>query len=108
MDVFAIGLLEGRLAEADHVIVVGSAGLRQRRAGRKGGCGERRAREQVVDATADISLGWRSSDDKYGVEAFVTNVSNEAVLNYAAFGSITLLTNYEPPRFYGVRFSFRK
>ncbi len=57
--------------------------------------------------TVDAGLGWRSEDGRLGLEAFVTNLTNKAVLNYGAFGSQTLITSYEPPRFYGLRLSFR-
>jgi iron complex outermembrane receptor protein len=62
---------------------------------------------QRAYATVDAGLGWTSEDDRLSVEAFVTNLTNKAVLNYAAFGSQTLLTSYEPPRFYGIRLSYR-
>ncbi len=41
------------------------------------------------------------------MQAFGTNVTNKAILNYGAFGSQSLLTSYAPPRFYGVRASVR-
>ena len=62
---------------------------------------------QPAYTTVDAGLGWKSEDKRVGIEAFVTNLTNKAVLNYAAFGSQTLLTSFEPPRFYGIRFSFR-
>lgn len=52
---------------------------------------------------ADASLGWTSENDRLSVEGFVTNLTNKAVLNYGAFGSATLITSYEQPRFYGIR-----
>lgn len=57
--------------------------------------------------TVDLGLGWKSEDERFGIDAFVNNLTNKAVLNYAAFGSQTLLASYEPPRFYGIRLSFR-
>ncbi|QMW22050.1 TonB-dependent receptor [Sandaracinobacteroides saxicola] len=62
---------------------------------------------QRAYTTIDAGLGWKSEDQRFGLEAFVTNLTDKAVLNYAAFGSQTLLTSYEPPRFYGIRFSFK-
>lgn len=55
----------------------------------------------------DAGLGWRSEDERFSVEGFVTNLTNKAVLNYGAFGSQSLLASYEQPRFYGLRVSFR-
>jgi iron complex outermembrane recepter protein len=55
----------------------------------------------------DASLTWKSEDGRYSVQAFGTNLTDKPVLNYGAFGSQTLLTSYAPPRFYGIRASFR-
>ncbi len=62
---------------------------------------------QDAYALVDASLGWRSEDERFGVQAFVTNLTNKALLNYGAFGSQSLLTSYGPPRFYGIRLSVR-
>ncbi|WP_164847398.1 TonB-dependent receptor [Sphingobium algorifonticola] len=56
----------------------------------------------------DLRLGWDSEDDRFGVELFVENVTDEAVKNRGVFGSQGLNANYEPPRFYGIRFRVRK
>ncbi|PXA86557.1 hypothetical protein DMC47_34465 [Nostoc sp. 3335mG] len=57
--------------------------------------------------TLDASLGWTSEDGRIGVQAFGTNLTNKAVLNSAEFGSQTLITSYNQPRFYGVRLSLK-
>lgn len=62
---------------------------------------------QKAYQTVDASLGYTTPDDRITLEAFVTNLTNKAVLNYGAFGSQSLLTSYEPPRFYGLRLSYR-
>lgn len=62
---------------------------------------------QPAYGTIDAALGWKSEDERFSLEAFVNNLTDKAVLNYGAFGSQTLITSYEPPRFYGIRFSFR-
>ena len=62
---------------------------------------------QKAYQTVDASLGYTTPDDHVTLEAFVTNLTNKAVLNYGAFGSQTLLTSYEQPRFYGLRLSYR-
>ena len=62
---------------------------------------------QPAYQTIDASLAYTTQDDRLTLEAFVTNLTNEAVLNYGAFGSATLITSYEQPRFYGLRLSYR-
>lgn len=63
---------------------------------------------QSAYTTVDASFGWTSTDNRIGVTLFATNLTNKAVLNSAEFGSSTITTNYEQPRFYGVRLSLRK
>ena len=62
---------------------------------------------QKAYVTGDLSLGFTPEGGQLTVEGFVTNVGNKAVLNYGAFGSATLITSYEQPRFYGIRLSYR-
>ncbi len=62
---------------------------------------------QKAYQTVDASFGYTTPDDRITLEAFVTNLTNKAVLNYGAFGSGTLITSYEQPRFYGLRLSYR-
>ena len=62
---------------------------------------------QKAYTTVDASLGYRTEDDRISLEAFVTNLTNKAVQISGSFGSQSLLTNYAPPRFYGLRLSFR-
>lgn len=59
-------------------------------------------------AKVDLRLGWRSVDDRYGIEGFVENVGDIAVKNRGVFGSQGLNASYETPRFYGVRLSFHR
>lgn len=63
---------------------------------------------QKAYAKVDLRLGWRTSDDRYGVDLFVENVGDIAVKNRGVFGSQGLNASYETPRFYGVRLSFRR
>jgi iron complex outermembrane receptor protein len=63
--------------------------------------------KQDAYTLVDASLRWTSESGKFSLEAFGTNLTDEAVLNYGAFGSRTLITSYAPPRFYGLRASFR-
>ena len=62
---------------------------------------------QAAYATTDASLTWTSLDDKVSVQGFVTNLTNKAVLNSAEFGSVTIITSYLQPRFFGLRLSVR-
>lgn len=62
---------------------------------------------QKAYQTLDAAFAYTTPDDRITLEAFVTNLTNKAVLNYAAFGSATLLTSYEQPRFFGLRLSYR-
>ena len=57
--------------------------------------------------TLDASLGWKSESGQIGLQAFGTNLTKKAVLNSAEFGSQTVITSYNQPRFYGVRLSLR-
>ena len=63
---------------------------------------------QKAYAKVDLRLGWRTSDERYGVDLFVENVGNIAVKNRGVFGSQGLNASYETPRFYGVKLSFRR
>ena len=57
--------------------------------------------------TLDASLAWTSENGWISVEGFGTNLTNKAVLNSAEFGSQTVITSYNQPRFYGVRLKLR-
>lgn len=59
-------------------------------------------------AKVDLRLGWRTTDQRYGVDLFVENVGDIAVKNRGVFGSQGLNASYETPRFYGVKLSFRR
>ena len=63
---------------------------------------------QKAYAKVDLRLGWRSTDDRYGVDLFVENVGDIAVKNRGVFGSQGLNASYETPRFYGVKLSFHR
>jgi iron complex outermembrane receptor protein len=59
----------------------------------------------------DVKLIWRSPEDVFEVEAFVTNIEDEApkqniLIGPRGFGAPPLAW-YGPPRFYGVRVGFR-
>ena len=54
-------------------------------------------------AKLDLRLGWVSADDRYSLEAFVNNVTDEITLNRATFGSRGLNQSYDTPRMWGVR-----
>ncbi len=62
---------------------------------------------QGAYATLDASLGYRTEDGRFSVEAFGTNLTNKAVQTSAAYGSASNLTAYGLPRFYGVRLTVR-
>ncbi len=59
-------------------------------------------------AKFDARLGWRSKDDRYGVDLFIENIGDKAVKNRGVFGSQGLNASYETPRFYGVQVTFRR
>ncbi|WP_426169623.1 TonB-dependent receptor [Sandarakinorhabdus sp. DWP1-3-1] len=63
---------------------------------------------QKAYAKFDARLGWRSKDDRYGVDVFVENIGDVAVKNRGVFGSQGLNASYETPRFYGVQVTFRR
>lgn len=63
---------------------------------------------QKAYAKFDARLGWRSKDDRYGIDAFIENIGNIAVKNRGVFGSQGLNASYETPRFYGVQVTFRR
>jgi iron complex outermembrane receptor protein len=54
-------------------------------------------------AKIDLRLGWTSADDRFSLEGFVTNVTNEVTLNRGTFGSRGLNQSFDAPRMYGVR-----
>jgi iron complex outermembrane receptor protein len=58
-------------------------------------------------AKLDLRLGWRSADDRYSVEGFVNNVTNQIVLQRATFGSRGLNQSFDAPRMFGVRVGAR-
>jgi iron complex outermembrane receptor protein len=53
-------------------------------------------------AKLDLRLGWTSVDDRFSVEGFVNNVTNEITLNRGTFGSRGLNQSFDAPRMYGV------
>lgn len=56
----------------------------------------------------DIRLIYGSPDDKWRLEAFVENATEEDVVSYGVFGgSNAYFVNYLAPRTYGVRATFR-
>jgi iron complex outermembrane receptor protein len=62
---------------------------------------------QKAYAKLDLRVGWTSKDDRYTVEAFVNNATDEITLNRATFGSRGLNQSYDAPRMVGVRLSGR-
>ncbi len=55
----------------------------------------------------DLSLSWNSADEKWGARAFVNNIEDEAVLLKATrFGGDVAITDYGPPRTWGVTLSY--
>ena len=56
----------------------------------------------------DLSLTWTSSNQDWGIRAFVHNVEDEAVLLKATrFGGDVAITDYGPPRTWGVTLRYR-
>ncbi len=54
----------------------------------------------------DLRIAWRSTDDRYGVEAFVENIEDEAVLGRGNNGGDdNVQTGYLYPRNYGIKFT---
>jgi iron complex outermembrane receptor protein len=54
----------------------------------------------------DARLMWRSEDDRFGIEAFVENLTDVAVLNRSVLGnSQRVQQSFQPPRTYGVKLS---
>jgi iron complex outermembrane receptor protein len=54
----------------------------------------------------DARLMWRSTDERFGLEAFVENITNVAVLNRSVLGnSQRIQQSFQPPRTYGVKLS---
>ena len=58
---------------------------------------------QPAYAKLDLRIGWTSADEKFSLEGFVNNVTNEITLNRSTFGSRGLNQSYDAPRMYGVR-----
>lgn len=54
-------------------------------------------------AKLDLRIGWTSADDRFSLEGFVNNVTNEITLNRSTFGSRGLNQSYDAPRMYGIR-----
>jgi iron complex outermembrane receptor protein len=54
-------------------------------------------------AKLDLRLGWVDASERFSLEAFVNNVTDEITLNRATFGSRGLNQSYDAPRMYGVR-----
>ncbi len=54
-------------------------------------------------AKLDLRIGWTSADDRFSLEGFANNVTNEITLNRATFGSRGLNQSYDAPRMYGIR-----
>jgi iron complex outermembrane receptor protein len=56
----------------------------------------------------DLSLTWRSPEDRFSLQAFVQNLENKAVLNRSVIGGQgAIFQNFAPPRIIGVRASFK-
>ena len=54
-------------------------------------------------AKLDLRIGWTSADERFSIEGFVNNVTDEVTLNRATFGSRGLNQSYDAPRMFGVR-----
>jgi iron complex outermembrane receptor protein len=55
----------------------------------------------------DLSLTWRSQDDRFSLQAFVQNLEDKAVLNRSVIGGQgAIFQNFAPPRIFGVRGTF--
>ncbi len=64
--------------------------------------------EQDSFTKTDLSLTWRSLNEDWSVRAFVHNVEDEAVLLKATrFGGDVAITDYGPPRTWGVTLGYR-
>ncbi|MGF1456606.1 MAG: TonB-dependent receptor [Alphaproteobacteria bacterium] len=56
----------------------------------------------------DLRLTWRSDDERFTVQGFVTNLENDAVLTRSViFGGGLAVEDYAEPRIYGVRAGVR-
>lgn len=54
----------------------------------------------------DLRLMWRSQDERFGIEAFVENLTDVAVLNRSVLGSNQRIQqSFQPPRTWGVKLS---
>ncbi len=54
----------------------------------------------------DARIMWKSEGDRFGVEAFVENLTNVVVLNRSVLGSSQRIQqSFQPPRTYGVKLS---
>jgi hypothetical protein len=58
-------------------------------------------------AKLDLRIGWRSQDDRFSVEGFVNNVTNQITMQRATFGSRGLNQSFDAPRMFGVRVGAR-
>ena len=58
-------------------------------------------------AKLDLRVGWFSPDERFSVEGFVNNVTDELTLNRGTFGSRGLNQSYDAPRMYGLRIGAR-
>jgi iron complex outermembrane recepter protein len=58
-------------------------------------------------AKLDLRIGWASVDDRFTVEGFVNNVTDQITLNRATFGSRGLNQSFDAPRMYGLRVGAR-
>lgn len=58
-------------------------------------------------AKLDLRIGWRSADDRFSVEGFVNNVTNQITLQRATFGSRGLNQSFDAPRMFGIRVGAR-
>jgi iron complex outermembrane receptor protein len=66
------------------------------------------ARQQEAYGKVDFSLRYGDASDKWYLEAFVVNATDEKVKTDAAWrGSNTWVSFYHPPRTYGVRTNYR-
>lgn len=58
-------------------------------------------------AKLDLRIGWTSANDRFSIEGFVNNVTNQITLNRATFGSRGLNQSFDAPRMYGLRVGAR-
>ncbi|MEM1089672.1 MAG: TonB-dependent receptor [Pseudomonadota bacterium] len=59
-------------------------------------------------ALVDLRLSWLSESERWGIEGFVNNVSDEAVLNRTVVGGQdAIFANYNMPRYGGLRVNYQ-